>query len=123
MRSPEDTSSGRRPWVCATGGETPNGKYIIDYAGTAEGIKRRGYRMVRITLAAFETSDEKESGTAEFDLRRGVRVRKYEVKKECCERGIEISAEVATIGDCDREIKKLFKLAGIPARSKKRPQK
>jgi len=30
MRIPKDTSFGRRPWVRTTGGETPNGKYIID---------------------------------------------------------------------------------------------
>jgi hypothetical protein len=74
---------------------------------------------LRITATVFDTSDVEESGRSEHELKKGVRVRKYKIRRGYTEKGVEVSAEVADERECARLLEKLFNIAGIQMKKEK----
>lgn len=69
--------------------------------------------MVKVTMTVFDTADVEESGNFNYELKGGVCVRRYRLKRSCSEQGIEVSADVADIQGCRNLLGQLFEIAGI----------
>ncbi len=74
---------------------------------------------MKITATVFDITDFKESESSDYELRSGIRVRRYRSEKSCFEQGIEVSAEVTDISGCRTLLEKLFDLAEADNKSQK----
>ena len=77
--------------------------------------------MPRVVLSAIETTGVREKGISKCGRNNGVRIRKYKTRQSCFRQGIEVSAEVSTLGEFICLLDQLFELAGIDIATKKRP--